>query len=117
MTLWARFVAWAGKWLAIGGAVLAALAASGAWAFKRGFERAEDKADAKDAETAAAGAQVVVDAASTRRKVDDETAKLPDAGTQRVLDADRDSAAGQLRDWMRGAGKAAADPGKPGEAD
>lgn len=100
--LWARFVAWAGKWLALAGAAVLALAGVAVWAFRHGFEQAEAKAKAEQAEQDAARAKVDAKAAQDRQEVNDAIQKLPDAPTQRVGDAQAGTAAGKLRDrWVR----------------
>jgi hypothetical protein len=84
--LWARFIAWAGKWLALVGGLVLALAAFGAWAFKRGFARAEDHAEAKDAAEAVKQAQAAQDtyqaateaAGKVRQDADKRPAPDPD---------------------------------------
>ncbi|HET9817694.1 MAG TPA: hypothetical protein VFP92_00830 [Rhodanobacteraceae bacterium] len=80
--LWARFIAWAGKWLALAGGLVLALAAFGAWAFKRGFDHAEAK-DAAEAVQQAQAAQDTYQAASeaagkVRQDADKQATSDPD---------------------------------------
>ena len=107
-----------GRWLiGLAAAILMALALAYA-AFRKGKHAQADADNAKDAETIANAAQVTVNAAVVRQEVANETAKLPDAPAQRVLDADRNTAAGKLAaEWLRSADTPAADPGKAGSAD
>lgn len=106
-----------GRWLIGLGAVVAAILAALGIGWARGRKAQADANKTKDAETIAEAAQATVNAAVVRQEVANETAKLPDAPAQRVLDADRNTAAGHLREWMRGADTPAADPGKAGSAD
>lgn len=109
--LWAK----ASKWLAIAGALIAAIGAALAFGFLKGektgaakgdAEAAKAKADAAEREAALAASdqqaqQAAIDAAS---EVHDAIQKLPDAPAQQVGTADPSTAAGELRDdgWVRG---------------
>ena len=108
-----------GRWLIGLGAVLAAIVAALGIGWLKGRKSQADADKGKDAQVSTQAAQEVVNAAVVRNEVANETAKLSDAPVQRVLDADRNTAAGHLRDdgWMRGPNTPAADPGKAGSAD
>lgn len=107
----------AGRFLIGLGAVVAAILAALGIGWLKGRKSQADADRAKDAETIAEAAQATVNAAVVRQEVQRETDALPEAGPQRVLDADRATAAGHLRDdgWMRSPG--APDPDKAGSAD
>jgi len=108
-----------GRWLiGLSAAILMALALAYA-AFRKGKRVQADADQAKDAQVSAQAAQEVVNAAVVRQEVQRETDALPEAKPQRVLDADRATGAGHLRDdgWMRAPSTPAANPGKAGSAD
>ena len=118
--MWAWFASTkVGRWLiGLSAAILMALALAYA-AFRKGKRVQADADQAKDAQVSAQAAQEVVNAAVVRQEVQRETDALPEAKPQRVLDADRATGAGHLRDdgWMRAPSTPAANPGKAGSAD
>jgi len=118
------FLAWlastkVGRWLIGLGAVLAAIVAALGIGRLKGRKSQADADKDKDARVSAQAAQEVVNAAVVRQEVQRETDALPEAKPQRVLDADRATGAGHLRDdgWMRAPSTPAANPGKAGSAD
>lgn len=95
--LWAK----AGVWLALVGAVIAAVFAAMLYGEHKGKQVADA---AKQAIANARAAQAsVASASATRAAVEAATAKLPEAPAQKVADADPATAAGELRQdgWMR----------------
>lgn len=97
--LWAK----AGMWLALAGAVLAAVAAAAVWGERKGKQVGIADAAQDAIREANAAAKQVKDAAQTRAGVEAEASQLPDAPAQKVADADPATAAGKLRDdgWTR----------------
>lgn len=102
-TAWRWFLSTTlGRWIVGIGAALAAIGALVAVSFLKGkhAQAATDKA--KDAEAAQRAAQeaaaAVQHSADAVRATNDEISKMPNAGTQRVGDAEPDSAAGWLRE-------------------
>lgn len=109
--LWAK----ASKWLAIAGAIIAAIGAALAFGFLKGEKTGAAKGDADAAQAKAAAAehdaalaasdqqaqQATVAAAS---EVHNAIQKLPDAPAQQVGASAPGTAAGELRDdgWVRG---------------
>lgn len=90
-----------GKWMALLGALATAIFAALEYGKHEGKQQQADADAAKSAKQQVQQAQAVTDAAKTRSEVDNETAKLPDAGTQRIGDAKPGTAAGELQSWTR----------------
>jgi hypothetical protein len=112
--MWAWFASTKAGRLLIGlGAVLAAIVAALGIGWLKGRKSQADADKGKDAQISVQAAQEVVNAAVVRQEVQRETDALPEAKPQRVLDADRASAAGKLAaEWLRSPSTPAADPGK-----
>lgn len=97
--LWAKL----GVWLALAGAVIAAVFAAMLYGEHKGKQVGVADA-AKQAIADARAAQASVTSASaTRASVEAATAKLPEAQAQKIADADPATAAGELRQdgWTR----------------
>lgn len=97
--LWAK----AGTWLALAGAVIAAVFAALLWGEHKGKQVGVANAAKQVAKDAQASQQATKTAASVRAEVESASAGLPDAPAQKVADADPATAAGKLRDegWTR----------------
>lgn len=99
ITLWLKLKGWL---IGAGAFVLLVLSA---WLLGRSKGKAAQKAtdDAQQAKANAQAAQQVQQVQESRHETDAENAALPDAGPQKVADADPATAAGRLRDdgWVR----------------
>ena len=104
IALWlAKIWTKAGTWLALAGAVVAAIFAAMLYGEHKGKQVGVADA-AKQAIADARAAQASVTSASaTRASVEAATAKLPEAQAQKIADADPATAAGELRQdgWTR----------------
>ena len=104
IALWlAKIWTKAGTWLALAGAVVAAIFAAMLYGEHKGKQVGVSDA-AKQAVADARAAQVAVtDAANVRATVEADITKLPEAPAQKVADADPATAAGELRrdGWTR----------------
>jgi hypothetical protein len=104
MTAWwtAFLTTKAGRCLAAIGGFLLALAVFAFYVWRKATQHQADKDEAKDAavnaQQAKEAAEAVQRSADAVKETNDEIAKMPDAGTQRVADAAPDSAAGWLHD-------------------
>ena len=98
-SLWAK----AGAWLALAGAVIAAVFAALLYGEHKGKQVGVADAAKQAVADAKAAQAAVTDAATVRANVEAETAKLPEAPAQKVADAKPSTAAGQLRQdgWTR----------------
>lgn len=99
---WAAFLTTkAGRCLAAIGGFLLALAVFALYVWRKATQHQADKDEAKDAAVNAQQAKEIAEAvqrsADAVKETNDEIAKMPDIGTQRVADAAPDSAAGWLR--------------------
>lgn len=97
MTIWLKLRGWLYGLIAAAGLMLAA------WLLGRQKGKQSGEADAQAARNDAANAQAKAEQMEARHEVDAEVAKLPEAGPQKVADADPATAAGKLRDdgWLR----------------
>jgi hypothetical protein len=90
-----------GRWIAGIGAVVVAMLGLFAVGWLKGRKHEAEADQAKDAAVNAQQAKEIAEAvqrsADAVKETNDEIAKMPDAGTQRVADAAPDSAAGWLR--------------------
>jgi len=82
--------------------ILATLVTVGFYGRHKGKVSAEKEQAARDSRQAAEVAQQTIQAGKVRDEIESENAKLPEAGPQKVSEADPNSAAGKLRDdgWM-----------------
>ena len=98
-SMWAK----AGAWLALAGAVIAAIFAALLYGEHKGRQTGVADAAKQAVADAKAAQDAVTHGASVRANVESDTAKLPEAPAQKVADADPTTAAGQLRQdgWTR----------------
>lgn len=89
-------------WLAVAGGVVLAVGAALVVGLIHGRKAGTRKARETIAKARAKAVQKTIHAQEVRHEVEIETSRLPDAPTQRVGEADSDTAAGHLADrWMR----------------